>query len=52
MIAHRLESLLDFDRVAVLDQGQLLEYGEPRELLADEGSAFASLFTSGRREVH
>lgn len=51
MVAHRLGSLLDFDRIAVLGQGQVLEYGEPRALLADDKSAFAELFRSGRREL-
>lgn len=44
MIAHRLESLLDFDRVAVLDKGDLIEFGEPSNLLQREGSAFAKLY--------
>jgi len=44
MIAHRLDSLLDFDRVAVLNEGTLLEYGEPNELLRTETSAFSKLY--------
>ncbi|KAM5342367.1 hypothetical protein ACJ41O_013333 [Fusarium nematophilum] len=35
MIAHRIDTLLDFDKVAVLDRGTLVEFGAPRELLAD-----------------
>lgn len=43
MIAHRLDSLLDFDRVAVLDKGNLIEFGEPQALLKT-GSAFGKLY--------
>jgi ABC-type multidrug transport system fused ATPase/permease subunit len=44
MIAHRLHSLLGFDRVAVLDKGMLVEFGEPQALLEQEGSAFSRLY--------
>ncbi|KAL2059858.1 hypothetical protein VTL71DRAFT_10013 [Oculimacula yallundae] len=44
MIAHRLDSLLDFDRVAVLNKGNLIEFGEPSVLLKTEGSAFGKLY--------
>ncbi|KAF9876316.1 ABC transporter [Colletotrichum karsti] len=42
-IAHKLDSVLDFDRVAVVDAGDLVEFGEPRELLGQE-SAFKALY--------
>ena len=44
MIAHRLSSLLAFDRVVVLDKGQLLEFGNPTELLNDSASYFSRLY--------
>ncbi|KAH6876442.1 P-loop containing nucleoside triphosphate hydrolase protein [Thelonectria olida] len=48
-IVHKLESALDdFDMVALLDAGELQEYGPPRELL-EKGpgvSAFAALYES------
>ncbi|KAI9743968.1 MAG: hypothetical protein M1818_002702 [Claussenomyces sp. TS43310] len=43
-IAHRLDMLLDFDLVAVLDQGAIVELDHPRTLLAREGSAFERLW--------
>ncbi|KAI4600498.1 hypothetical protein KJ359_000853 [Pestalotiopsis sp. 9143b] len=46
MIAHRLKSLLDFDRVVVLDSGRLVENGAPRDLLEDQSSAFKSLYSA------
>ncbi|KAI6774795.1 hypothetical protein HG530_001553 [Fusarium avenaceum] len=48
-VVHKLKSALDdFDRVAVLDAGELREFGPPRELLAKgpQVSAFASMYNS------
>ncbi|KAK2127563.1 P-loop containing nucleoside triphosphate hydrolase protein [Fusarium oxysporum II5] len=48
-IVHKLQSALeDFDMVAVLDKGELLEFGPPRQLLEEgpENSAFAALYKS------
>jgi ATP-binding cassette subfamily C (CFTR/MRP) protein 1 len=47
MIAHRLQSLVDFDRVFVLDSGRLVEDGAPKDLLSDEQSAFRALYYHG-----
>ncbi|TAQ88798.1 hypothetical protein B7494_g2879 [Chlorociboria aeruginascens] len=32
-VAHRLNTILDSDRVAVLSHGELVEFGDPRELM-------------------
>ncbi|KAH7237781.1 P-loop containing nucleoside triphosphate hydrolase protein [Fusarium redolens] len=48
-IVHKLQSALeDFDMVAVLDKGELQEFGPPRKLLEEgpETSAFAALYES------
>ncbi|KAH7236581.1 P-loop containing nucleoside triphosphate hydrolase protein [Fusarium tricinctum] len=48
-VVHKLKSALDdFDMVAVLDAGELQEFGPPRELLAKgpQASAFASMYNS------
>jgi ATP-binding cassette subfamily C (CFTR/MRP) protein 1 len=42
-IAHRITTILDFDMVMVLEQGQVLEYGVPSQLLRNPSSAFYSL---------
>ncbi|KAI9103116.1 P-loop containing nucleoside triphosphate hydrolase protein [Phlyctochytrium arcticum] len=42
-IAHRLNTIIESDRVLVLDAGQILEFGEPKELLDREGGDFRSL---------
>ncbi|MCJ1470897.1 hypothetical protein MMC07_009545 [Pseudocyphellaria aurata] len=43
VIAHRLSSVADFDRVLVMDQGKAVEFGSPRELLGIEGGFFRDL---------
>lgn len=42
-IAHRLNSVLDADKILVLDDGQLVELGTPKELMARSRSRFRSL---------
>ncbi|KAJ3251482.1 hypothetical protein HK103_002386 [Boothiomyces macroporosus] len=34
-IAHRLRTVIDYDKVLVLDKGQVLEYGSPLDLIQD-----------------
>ncbi|TVY15492.1 ABC transporter FUM19 [Lachnellula arida] len=46
-IVHRLQSIQDFDRVVVLDQGRVVECESPTVLLADDDSAFAKLYRNG-----
>ncbi len=36
-IAHRLQTIVDYDKVLVLDKGCVVEYGHPYELLKKEG---------------
>jgi ATP-binding cassette subfamily C (CFTR/MRP) protein 1 len=48
MIAHRIDTLLDFDKVAVLDRGSLAEFGAPQELLTDTGGAFTKLYHANK----
>lgn len=39
-IAHRLNTVVDSDRILVLDAGQAVEFDEAHELLQNEGGAF------------
>ncbi|KAJ5370421.1 uncharacterized protein N7496_006513 [Penicillium cataractarum] len=45
-VAHKLDTILDFDRVVVLDAGRIVETGEPYALLADPKSHFGRLYAS------
>lgn len=48
VVAHRLETLTDADRIVVLDGGQVAETGTPAELLARDG-LFAALWHERQR---
>ncbi len=43
-VAHRLDTIVDFDLVAVLDAGRVVEIGEPGELLKKESGRFRELY--------
>ncbi|XP_078669852.1 ATP-binding cassette sub-family C member 4-like [Branchiostoma floridae x Branchiostoma belcheri] len=48
-IAHRLHSIMDCDKVMVLQDGGIVEFDEPSVLLCQEGSVFRSMVgDSGR----
>ena len=42
-IAHRLNTILDYDRVLVMSSGQIVEYDSPSALLSDQNSIFYSM---------
>eukprot|EP00928_Gymnodinium_smaydae_P077462 TRINITY_DN6080_c0_g7_i1.p1 TRINITY_DN6080_c0_g7~~TRINITY_DN6080_c0_g7_i1.p1 ORF type:complete len:1398 (+),score=351.18 TRINITY_DN6080_c0_g7_i1:584-4195(+) len=42
-IAHRIQTLLDYDRILVLNEGRLMENGSPEELLNNMSSTFRAL---------
>lgn len=45
VVAHRVATVLDFDKVAMFERGRLVEYDEPTELLERPGgSAFRQLY--------
>jgi ABC-type multidrug transport system fused ATPase/permease subunit len=39
-IAHRLQTIIDYDQVLVLDQGEVMEYGSPFQLMSNENGMF------------
>lgn len=39
-IAHRLQTIIDYDKVLVLDKGKVIEYDSPWELISRQGSIF------------
>ncbi|CUT98873.1 multidrug resistance associated protein 1 [Echinococcus multilocularis] len=42
-IAHRLDTIIDYDRIMVLDAGRLIEMGPPKELAGRSGSLFRGM---------
>ncbi|XP_053092755.1 ATP-binding cassette sub-family C member 5 [Pangasianodon hypophthalmus] len=51
IIAHRLNTVFSCDRVLVLDQGQILEFDSPSNLLANESSCFRAMVEAANRTV-
>ena len=43
-IAHRLDTILDYDRIVVIDEGQIIEVGSPESLLKKEDGHFRRLY--------
>jgi ABC-type Na+ transport system ATPase subunit NatA len=51
-IAHRLQTIIDYDKVLVLDQGEVIEYAHPYDLIRKKGGSFRSMCeTSGELEA-
>ncbi|GAX82138.1 hypothetical protein CEUSTIGMA_g9566.t1 [Chlamydomonas eustigma] len=46
VIAHRIDTIIDMDRILVLGAGQLLEEGSPQVLAAKQGGIFSSMVTA------
>ncbi|KAK4247619.1 ABC transporter [Corynascus novoguineensis] len=49
-VAHRIETIMDYDKVAVLDAGRLVEFDSPYKLLEKPGSAFGRLYCAALAE--
>jgi ATP-binding cassette, subfamily B, multidrug efflux pump len=45
IITHRMFSLLHFDKIVVLEDGEIIEVGTHRDLIAIHGGYYASLYT-------
>lgn len=42
-IAHRINTLMDYDRILVLDEGSIVEFDSPKALLSNKNGAFFGL---------
>lgn len=52
IIAHRLQTIMDADKIMVLDAGRIVEFGSPKELLQNERGSFRALVDqSGDEDV-
>ncbi|RXW13458.1 hypothetical protein EST38_g12398 [Candolleomyces aberdarensis] len=49
-IAHRLRTVIDYDRVMLLDQGRIIEFDKPSTLLSDSSSHFYALCKATGKE--
>jgi ABC-type multidrug transport system fused ATPase/permease subunit len=55
-IAHRLQTIIDYDKVLVLDKGEVVECGAPWELMQKEKGVFRGMLDmtsegDGLREI-
>ena len=49
-VAHKLDTITDFDKIAVIDDGTLTEFDSPHVLLTQSSSAFQQLYSSSVAE--
>ncbi|KAJ1343636.1 hypothetical protein BSLG_001784 [Batrachochytrium salamandrivorans] len=51
-IAHRLNTIMDYDRVLVMDAGKIVEFDSPKVLLCNESGVFRSMVNeTGQQNV-
>lgn len=50
VIAHRLSTVVDFDKLVVLEEGRVVEVGPPKELYKQQGVFWGLVERSGERE--
>ncbi|KAF5660313.1 multidrug resistance [Fusarium circinatum] len=46
-VTHQVATIVEFDMVLVLDDGKIVEQGDPKELLRQPTSRFAQLYSAG-----
>ena len=51
-IAHRIETIIHYDRILVLDKGEIAEIGTPRELLSSNTSIFREMVMKNGEEFY
>jgi ABC-type multidrug transport system fused ATPase/permease subunit len=49
-VSHRLDMILGFDRVVVMDTGRIVEVGSPKVLAKDRGTRFGELWRAGGKQ--
>ncbi|GJE85927.1 multidrug resistance-associated ABC transporter [Phanerochaete sordida] len=51
-VAHRLQTIMDADKIMVLDAGRIVEFGKPSELLKIEGGMLKALVDESGEKAH
>lgn len=47
-VAHDLSAVMSYDRVAVMEEGTVVEVGQPQQLLKNSGGRLAALAAASR----
>lgn len=50
-IAHRLQTIIDFDSIVILSDGKVIEVGSPHELLKNTDSSFSEMVNAMGSDV-
>ncbi|KAJ6786122.1 hypothetical protein PWT90_02478 [Aphanocladium album] len=50
-VAHRLQTIMDYDRVVVMGSGRILEVGSPNELIAKKGNFYDMVMHTGGKQI-
>ena len=51
-IAHRLDTIIDYDRILVVDNGKLVEHGSPFDLTSNKESHFYKMAAESKDFDH
>ena len=49
VVTHRLQSVVEVDRIIVIDNGNIVQQGNHKELMADAKGLYAQMFTTQQR---
>ena len=50
-IAHRLNTIIDYDTIIVMDKGKVVEFGSPSELLKNDKGIFTGLVSAAQLKM-
>ncbi|XP_077869660.1 ATP-binding cassette sub-family C member 5-like [Saccoglossus kowalevskii] len=50
IIAHRLNTVLNCDKIMIMDQGKVIEFDKPSLLLADSNSRFSAMMAAAEKQ--